>query len=121
MEMAGYWIKEKQFVHKLFKVLVPRFQDFETAYTKIHRVPKVYPGSPLERAVLELRGNPFPGIEQSNPHEPNLLHNVLLDEARREFRLAKYQQLAESLSAQKDTREQSQPRETKADDSTPDK
>ncbi|XP_043278500.1 39S ribosomal protein L17, mitochondrial [Venturia canescens] len=116
MNIADYWIEEKQFVHKLFKVLVPRFQEFDTTYTKLHRIPKEYPGGQYERAVLELRGNPYPSIDQSNPHEPMLLHNILLDEARREYRLSKYQEFAESLTAKSNTSEPQQSEETKAKD-----
>jgi hypothetical protein len=37
MEMADYWLVEKQLVHKLFKVLVPRYSNYTTAYTRLLR------------------------------------------------------------------------------------
>lgn len=56
MEMADYWIEEKQLIHKLFKVLVPRFNDYKTSYTMLYRAPKAYPDIVFPRSVLELRG-----------------------------------------------------------------
>lgn len=35
MELASFWIKEKQLVHKLFKVFVPRLQNETTGFTKV--------------------------------------------------------------------------------------
>lgn len=39
-----------------------------------------------KRAVLELRGNPYPALvgPMSKPH-PGLIHNVLLEEARKDY------------------------------------
>ncbi|KAH6927357.1 hypothetical protein HPB50_002318 [Hyalomma asiaticum] len=39
MELADYWIKEKQLVHKLFKVLAPRFATYQGSYTQLHILP----------------------------------------------------------------------------------
>lgn len=47
MEMADYWLVEKQLVHKLFKVLVPRFENCNVSYTKMFEVPKPTPGTLL--------------------------------------------------------------------------
>ncbi|XP_066950406.1 large ribosomal subunit protein bL17m [Macrobrachium rosenbergii] len=91
MEMASYWLEEKQLVHKLFKVLVPRFKDSQTAYTKMHKAPKEYPGYHFDRVVLELRGNPFPPLENKPVSTRNWINNVLLEEARREFNINKAQ------------------------------
>ncbi|XP_068209551.1 large ribosomal subunit protein bL17m [Palaemon carinicauda] len=85
MEMASYWLEEKQLVHKLFKVLVPRLKDTQSSYTKLHKAPKEHPGHHYERAVLELRGNPFPPLENKPISTRNWINNVLLEEARREF------------------------------------
>ncbi|XP_033327988.1 mitochondrial ribosomal protein L17 [Megalopta genalis] len=99
MELANFWILEKQLVHKLFKVLGPRFQDYTTSYTKLHRAPTIYSGNKpaYERAVLELRGNIYPSIEQYNPNQSLLLHNILLDGARKEFRMDKYKEIAANM------------------------
>lgn len=83
MEMADFWLIEKPLVHKLFKVLVPRYETCPLSYTRMWKAPREYPGSYRLRAVLELRGNPFPSLEQQKSSRRNLLHNVLLDEARK--------------------------------------
>ncbi|KOC63344.1 39S ribosomal protein L17, mitochondrial [Habropoda laboriosa] len=98
MELANFWILEKQLIHKLFKVLVPRYQNYTTSFTKIHNAPCIYPGFGYKRAVLELKGNVYPTVEQSNPHQYNLLHNMLLDAARKEYRMQKYKEIAENKS-----------------------
>lgn len=101
MAMADFWIKEKQYVHKLFKVIVPRLQNCPIAYTKMYKVPIVYPDLAYrQRAVLELRGNPFPALKPELGINRNFIHNVLLDEAKKEYRRKKYAQLeAESVAA----------------------
>ena len=93
MEMANWWLTDKSLVHKLFKVLVPRFQDMPLSYTRMLKAPTLYriDGHRFQnkdRVVLELRGNPFPPLQYSNT-QPNrgLIHNVLLAEARRESKL----------------------------------
>ncbi|XP_065075837.1 large ribosomal subunit protein bL17m-like [Ochlerotatus camptorhynchus] len=35
MEMADYWLTEKQLVHKLFKVLAPRFEEYKVSSTRM--------------------------------------------------------------------------------------
>lgn len=35
MELADFWLHEKSLVHKLFKVLVPRYADYSRAFTSI--------------------------------------------------------------------------------------
>lgn len=122
MDLANFWIAEKQLVHKLFKVLVPRYQEYTTSFTKLHKAPNIYPGSPYERAILELKGklskgtfeqtcenfstyfynyctlgNIYPSVEQYNPYEYNLLHNVLLNAAKKEYRMEKYKEIAENI------------------------
>lgn len=100
MEMADYWILEKQYVHKLFKVLVPRFENLPISYTRMYKAPLNYPCHGRPRAVLELRGNPFPPLVPDQTQNRNLLHNVLLDAAKKEFREAKYAEIAEKLAPQ---------------------
>lgn len=101
MAMADFWIKEKQYVHKLFKVIVPRLQNCPISYTKMYKVPITYPDLAYrQRAVLELRGNPFPALKPQLGVNRNFIHNVLLDEAKKEYRRKKYAQLeAESVAA----------------------
>jgi len=59
MEMANYWINEKQLVHKLFKVLVPRYQNYKISFTKLYKTPNIYPIVHYDRAVLELQGREY--------------------------------------------------------------
>lgn len=98
MEMADYWILEKQYVHKLFKVLVPRLQNCPVSYTRMYRAPKPYPGDNWQRAILELRGHPFPSLTPESVHNRNFIQNVLLDEAKKEYRREKYARIAEQLA-----------------------
>ncbi|XP_060871043.1 large ribosomal subunit protein bL17m [Metopolophium dirhodum] len=102
MEMADYWIEEKQLIHKLFKVLVPRFNDYQTSYTMLYRAPKAYPENVYPRSVLELRGNPFPAILPQRSDQRNFIHNVLLDEAKKAYRAEKYEEITKSLEEQRD-------------------
>ncbi|KYN01766.1 39S ribosomal protein L17, mitochondrial [Cyphomyrmex costatus] len=97
MDLANFWILEKQLIHKLFKVLVPRYQNYTSSFTKLHKAPNIYPAIPYNRAILELRGNIYPSVEQYNPHERNLLHNLLLNAAKKEFRMEKYKEIANNI------------------------
>jgi len=93
MELADYWLLEKQLVHKLFKVLVPRYENYNVSYTRMYKAPRDYPGIYYRQSVLELRGNPYPLLTADQSQNRNLLHNVLLDEARKEFRRQKLSKL----------------------------
>lgn len=97
MEMADYWLIEKQLVHKLFKVLVPRYQNYTVSYTRMVKAPRPYPGEKHLKAVLELRGNPYPELVPNPNANRNLIHNVLLDEARRDYRQQKYMEIADQI------------------------
>ncbi len=72
MEMAKWWLDgDKSAVYKLFQVLVPRFKDSTRSYTRLMASPmqrERFPHDRLagHRAVLELRGNPFPPLEYPN-------------------------------------------------------
>lgn len=97
MEMANFFIKEKQYIHKLFKVLVPRFQNFPLSYTRMYKRSPEYTGHNPHgrpRAVLELRGHPFPPLKPDMSMNRNLIHNVLLSQAKKEYRREKYEKLA---------------------------
>lgn len=83
MDMASFWLLEKQLVHKLFKVLVPRLDNCQTSYTRMYKAPREYPGNGLHRTLLEIRGNPFPAVNNHQTNRKNLLHNVLLEEAKK--------------------------------------
>lgn len=56
MEMADFWLLEKQLVHKLFKVLAPRFENYTISYTRMYKASRLYPEGQYPRSILELRG-----------------------------------------------------------------
>lgn len=102
--MANYWILDKGVLHKLFKVLVPRFENYSTSYTRMVNAPMPYPAQTGEvlrhyryRSILELRGHPYPPIFPVDKMHRNrkLIHNVLLSEAKREFYVEKGGELKE--------------------------
>lgn len=101
MDMADHWLLEKQLVHKLFKVLAPRFVNFQVSYTRMYKAPREYPGPVTEykRAILELRGNPYPPVKPDYSQNRGFIHNVLLDEAKKQYRQEKYAEIAAKLTA----------------------
>jgi len=98
MDLAKFWILDEALVPKLFKVLVPRYKDWPSGlpYTRMLRAPACikdhtdYQQIGRQQrdnwAVLELRGNPYPPLPGpfTRPH-PGAIHNVLLEEARKEY------------------------------------
>lgn len=89
MELADFWLFEKNLVHKLFKVLVPRYINYNTSFTSLHKLGYDYskPLSPKYQGiwwrggecVLELKGNPLPPIIKPRINRAGLLTNVLLN------------------------------------------
>ena len=99
MEIASWWLdSDRSAIHKLFKVLVPRFRDFEgpVSYTRLFNAPKKITKnfevarfySSGDFVTIELRGNPYPSLEYPNSR-PNkkLIHNVLLSEAAKDLKM----------------------------------
>ncbi|KAH8021319.1 hypothetical protein HPB51_014988 [Rhipicephalus microplus] len=94
-EVRGYAEREKQLVHKLFKVLAPRFATYEGSYTRVHILPTPFnynfncpgpgPHYKYNWVALELKGNPYPPMPGAVPRNPNFLPNVLLSEARKDI------------------------------------
>ncbi|XP_060073104.1 large ribosomal subunit protein bL17m-like [Ylistrum balloti] len=82
MEMADYWLTEKDLIHKLFKVLAPRYSHMKNfRYTQMYRLPIKYPGTDnTSPAVLELKGNPWPPVVPNQNEKKFLLTNILLKE-----------------------------------------
>ena len=78
MEMADYWILEKDLIPKLFKVIVPRFHNGCGPYTQIFKLPIVYPGPGKRRIVMELKGNPYPPVVTESRDFSNSLTNILI-------------------------------------------
>lgn len=97
MALANFWLREKNLIHKLFKVFVPRYMNHASAFTSLHML-----GTEFERwgepealwktkpwrwriqaeAVLEMRGNTLPPIIRPKLNSSGLLNNVLIDGAR---------------------------------------
>jgi len=89
MEMADYWLLDKAVVHKLFKVICPRFENSNYSATRMYPAPREYPCTDHNkryraRSVLELRGHPYPPVLPDTRNR-NFLHNVLLDAAKKDF------------------------------------
>ncbi|GFN99337.1 39S ribosomal protein l17, mitochondrial-like [Plakobranchus ocellatus] len=103
MEMADYWLLEKDLVHKLFKVLVPRYKNYTTCFTDLHKLAVEYPGSGLPRAVLELRGNPWPPIVPRQRDTRYLLSNILLAGARKDYHISKQKAWEQQQQQQQET------------------
>ncbi len=82
--MADYWLLEKQLVHKLFKVLVPRFENYNTSYTRMFRAPREFPGRQNARSILELKENPYPTLNPDVERNKLWINNILLDGARQD-------------------------------------
>lgn len=91
MEMADFWLLDKTVVHKLFKVFCPRFENFSSSATRIYKAPREYPCTDVDkryraRSVLEMKGNPYPPVAPDQTlRNRNLIHNVLLHEAKKDF------------------------------------
>lgn len=108
MELADYWLLEKDLVHKLFKVLVPRYQDHRTSYTDIFKKAAEYPGPKRDaEAVLELKGNPWPAVLPKKRDTRFFLSNQLLSAARKDFYQEKKLQRQAESSAVNDDQEAS--------------
>lgn len=106
MDAADFWLLEKELVHKLFKVLVPRYENSNLSFTKMYNAPKPQYARTLDKAVLELRGNPFPDLFNKQTNNKRLIQNVLLDAAKYEYRQSKYAEMAESIGKAENSSQQ---------------
>lgn len=86
-------------IHKLFKVLVPRYLNYTTSLTSMRLLPAVdIDWNNLEsrkyvkqRVIIELKGNPYPKIDQDEMQSNTFLHNILLSYAAKDFNKKKVQ------------------------------
>ncbi|CAG2110895.1 unnamed protein product [Medioppia subpectinata] len=89
---------EKNLIHKLFKVLAPRYVKYSESFTAMHILPldcsktlltgnRVTGDAPdlNQEAVLELKGNPLPSVRTESIDGRNFLTNALLRAAKREY------------------------------------
>lgn len=87
-------------IHKLFKVLVPRYIDYTSSFTRLYRLGifhnHSYKVSEFKcnncptLGVIELKGNPLPPMpdfRKRYKNNRNNLANILLQEASREHKL----------------------------------
>lgn len=104
MALANYWLREKNLIHKLFKVFVPRYENYASSFTAIHMLGFDYQLNAIpftERryckkavsvqgeAVLEMRGNPLPPIIRPSVKKSGLLTNLLIEGAKDSMKQAK--------------------------------
>ncbi|XP_068782383.1 large ribosomal subunit protein bL17m-like [Struthio camelus] len=87
MRMADFWLTEKDLIHKLFKVLAPRFQPHPGNYTRLLQIPN-RDSDRAKMAVIELKGNPFPPLIQPRRDTEKTLLNQLLKGYREDVRQA---------------------------------
>ena len=101
MERTKFWLEnDDTAIYKLFDVLVPRFQDFTTAYTRMlyaprtivpfgeYEVPSWLQKSSKNVVLVELKGHPFPPLYYSNTRpNPKHIHNVLLNAAKHDAKM----------------------------------
>ncbi|NWW85232.1 RM17 protein, partial [Rhynochetos jubatus] len=77
-EMRGYAEREKDLIHKLFKVLAPRYEPHPGSYTRLLQIPNRDGLDRAKMAVIELKGNPFPPlIRPQRATEKTLLNQLL--------------------------------------------
>uniref|UniRef100_A0A2A4J6K7 Large ribosomal subunit protein bL17m n=1 Tax=Heliothis virescens TaxID=7102 RepID=A0A2A4J6K7_HELVI len=103
MDTADFWLLEKELIHKLFKVLVPRYENTNVSYTRLYQAPKPQFGRQLEKVVLELRGNPYPDLLNRNTNNKLLIQNVLLDAAKNDYRQSKINEIAKNVGKTQNT------------------
>ncbi|XP_009459327.1 PREDICTED: 39S ribosomal protein L17, mitochondrial [Nipponia nippon] len=70
--------QEKDLIHKLFKVLAPRFQPHPGSYTRLLQIPNRDGLDRAKMAVIELKGNPFPPLIRPRRDTEKTLLNQLL-------------------------------------------
>ncbi|XP_035758636.1 39S ribosomal protein L17, mitochondrial [Egretta garzetta] len=80
--------QEKDLIHKLFKVLAPRFQPHPGSYTRLLQIPNRDGLDRAKMAVIELKGNPFPPLICPRRNTEKTLLNQLLKGYREDMRQA---------------------------------
>ncbi|NXX83455.1 RM17 protein, partial [Urocolius indicus] len=88
MRLANFWLTEKDLIHKLFKVLAPRFQTHSGSYTRLLQIPNRDELDRAKMAVIELKGNPFPPLICQHRNTEKTLLNQLLKGYREDMQQA---------------------------------
>ncbi|XP_015282916.1 PREDICTED: 39S ribosomal protein L17, mitochondrial [Gekko japonicus] len=78
MRMADFWLTEKDLIHKLFKVLAPRYQLYSRNYTRLLQIPNRDDQDRARMAVIEYKGNPLPPLPIPRRDSEKTLVNQLL-------------------------------------------
>uniref|UniRef100_A0A8D0C058 Large ribosomal subunit protein bL17m n=1 Tax=Salvator merianae TaxID=96440 RepID=A0A8D0C058_SALMN len=78
MQMADFWLTEKDLVRKLFLVLAPRFQSQAGSYTRMVTIPNRENLDRAKMAVIEYKGNPLPPLPLPRRDSEKTLLNELL-------------------------------------------
>lgn len=84
MQMANFWLTEKDLLPKLFEVLAPRYENQSKGYTRMARLPNRENLDRAAMAVLEYKGNPFPPLFPAKQENDLTLINQLLKGYREE-------------------------------------
>jgi len=98
MEKMDFFVTDKVVIHKVFKELVPRYQDSVYSYTKMYKAPIDYQKEGVgdePRAILELRNNILVPVNPRPIPSKNWINNILLEEARKEYNLEKQRRIEE--------------------------
>lgn len=78
MRMADFWLTEKDLIHKLFKMLAPRYASYQSNYTNMYQIPNRENLDRAKMAVIEYKGNPYPPlIVKKRDSEKTLLNQLL--------------------------------------------
>lgn len=82
---------------------MPRFENCNTAYTRMLKAPRPLPNRYEDKVVLELRGNPYPSLTNHQSNNRLFIQNVLLDAAKYDYRQSKYAEMAEKIGKKEET------------------
>ncbi|CAM2094774.1 large ribosomal subunit protein bL17m [Caretta caretta] len=99
MRMADFWLTEKDLIHKLFKVLAPRFQAHSGNYTRLLQIPNRENLDRAKMAVIEYKGNPFPPLIVLHRDNEKTLLNQLLKGYREDILKTRATQAPEGAAA----------------------
>ncbi|XP_078515991.1 large ribosomal subunit protein bL17m [Lissotriton helveticus] len=78
MRMADFWLTEKDLIHKLFKMLAPRYASDHSNYTNMYQIPTRENLDRAKMAVIEYKGNPYPPLVVKKRDSEKTLLNQLL-------------------------------------------
>ena len=91
MELADYWILQKDLVPKLFQVIVPRYENKLGPYTQVHKLPADYQKGGIKKICMELKENGLPPIQKPEHTRDfsNSLTNILIGALKQDYKFKK--------------------------------